>query len=110
MKKLYWGIALLVVISPLGLLAKGTAWGEWSSAEFKRMIGFVPGGMRLVESLWRAPLAGYAWPGRQGGAAAAAVGYILSGAIGVGLIFIVFKVFGRFLSASEGEFSGHEDT
>ncbi|MDP1808164.1 MAG: PDGLE domain-containing protein [Actinomycetota bacterium] len=108
MKKLYWGIALLVLISPLGLLAKGTAWGEWSSAEFKRMIGFMPGGMRTVESLWRAPLADYAFGGRQG--AAAAVGYILSGAIGVGLILIAFKVFGRFLSVPEEERSSHEDT
>lgn len=109
MKKLYWGIALLVLLSPLGLLAQGTAWGEWSSAEFKQMIGFVPGGMRAVESLWRAPLAGYALPG-WGADPASAVGYILSGAVGVGLIFIAFKVLGRFLSTPEKEAGGHEDT
>jgi hypothetical protein len=107
MRKLYWGIALLVLLSPLGILAQGTAWGEWSSAEFKQMIGFVPSGMRLVETLWPAPLPEYALPGQQGGAL---LEYMLSGAIGVVIIFAAFQVFGRFLTAPEEESGNNEDS
>ncbi len=109
MKKLYWGLAVLVLASPLGLLAQGTAWGEWSAGEFRRMIGFVPGKMRALESLWRAPLSGYAVPGWEGGPAGA-LGYILSGAIGVGLILALFKILGVFLAGPESGGGDHEDS
>ena len=35
-------IGTLCLLSPLGLIAQGPAWGEWSVEEFKTMLGFVP--------------------------------------------------------------------
>ena len=109
MKKLYWGLAVLVLLSPLGLLAQGTAWGEWSAHEFGEMVGYVPGGMKALESFWRAPLADYAGPGWENGPGAA-VGYIFSGLVGVGLIFLVFKMLDRFLVDSGSNSIDHEDS
>jgi len=102
MKKLYLGIGALVLLSPLGLLAKGSAWGEWTAADLKKMVGYAPRGLAALETLWRAPLAGYAFPGAINGPAAA-FGYVVSGAIGVALIFGVFILLGRFLVKDEDD-------
>lgn len=45
--------AVLVALSPLGLLAKGTAWGEWSGEEMGAALGFIPAGMDKFSSFWR---------------------------------------------------------
>lgn len=100
MKKLYLGVGALVLLSPLGLLAKGSAWGEWTAADIRKMIGYAPRGLARLESLWQAPLAGYAFPGADNGPAGA-VGYVLSGAVGVALIFGIFILLGRFLVKDE---------
>ena len=44
-KPLYIIIGILVLATPLGLLANGTAWGEWGTEEIKNFIGFIPKGM-----------------------------------------------------------------
>ena len=42
-----WGVVLaLVAIVPLGLIATGTAWGEWGAGELRRRLGYVPAGLR----------------------------------------------------------------
>ncbi|MBU0632728.1 PDGLE domain-containing protein [bacterium] len=35
-------VVIAIVLTPLGLIAEGSAWGEWSIAEIKTMLGFVP--------------------------------------------------------------------
>ena len=44
LKPLIVGIVLLLVCAPLGLLATGTAWGEWGTKDIHKKIGYVPGG------------------------------------------------------------------
>lgn len=56
---LWVGLGLLAVLSPVGLLASGTAWGEWSASELAGKQGFVPQGIAAGEKLWSAPLSGY---------------------------------------------------
>jgi len=73
------GAALCLV--PLGLLAGGTAWGEWTPEELERLVGFVPAGIRTAAHL-PAPLADYAAPG-----IGPVAGYLLSAALGVALLF-----------------------
>jgi hypothetical protein len=41
-KQLIIFIGTLCLLAPLGLIAGGPAWGEWSAEEFKAMLGFVP--------------------------------------------------------------------
>lgn len=90
-RKLYLWIIGLVIATPLGLLASGSVWGEWSSDEVKGHVGFVPQGMKSLESIWSGLLSGYNLPGFNGFFLKSA-GYIISAAVGVGLIFLIFKL------------------
>lgn len=60
----YWGYLLvgLACLSPLGLLAHGTAWGEWSTTELHQRIGLVPQGMHHGFN-FKALFADYSLPG-----------------------------------------------
>lgn len=44
-KPFYVALSLMILFAPVGLLASGTAWGEWGSDELKEMTGFLPKGM-----------------------------------------------------------------
>jgi cobalt/nickel transport system permease protein len=76
-------IALIVAV-PLGLIATGTAWGEWGSEELRTRIGYVPEGFSRFTDLWKGILPDYALPG-VGGAGAVVV-YVLSAIIGVAIL------------------------
>ena len=95
LRGLWIGLAALVVISPLGLLAPGTAWGEWGSAELTNMgLKAVPQGMAQLSGLWGAPLADYDLPALGN----ASLGYIISALLGILVIAIVVWLFSRLLS------------
>jgi hypothetical protein len=82
---------VVVLLVPLGLLASGSAWGEWGGAELGGRLGYIPVGLSRYESLWRAPFAGYTMPWVSASApfGEQALAYILSAVIGIGLIFVV---------------------
>jgi hypothetical protein len=88
------GLLVLIILAPLGLLAVGETFGEWSNEEIHEKLGFVPQGLERLSSLWGAPLADYAFPNDDSGTTAVAA-YILSGIIGVaicgGLLYYVGK-------------------
>ena len=44
-KKIRYVLLALVVLTPLGLLAEGTAFGEWSADELAEMMNNVPAGI-----------------------------------------------------------------
>lgn len=92
-------LAILAILSPIGLLAQGTAWGEWGSAELEEMLGVsqIPEGMRQLETIWNAPLPAYDIPGLGN----ATVGYIASAVIGIALIVLVTFVLGRTLARKD---------
>jgi len=59
-RKLWWGLLALIVLSPLGLLATGTAFGEWSTEELIDEVGFIPAGLSKFADFWRhVPLPDY---------------------------------------------------
>lgn len=93
---LWIGLAVLAVLSPLGLLAPGTAWGEWGAEEFHDMLGYVPQGLERFAEFWRAPLPDYAIPG-----IGEVSGYILSAVIGMGLVVLATWGLGRLLARQE---------
>lgn len=74
----------LVAAVPLGLIAAGTAWGEWSSDELRSRVGYVPQGLSRFEGIWTGVLPGYAVPG-AGGALGVAV-YVASALLGTALL------------------------
>ena len=97
------GLAALMLIAPLGILAVGSAWGEWSPHDLadgavRRQIAAVsanqalpagvPQGLRRLSSLWAAPFPSYAPPFLR----SASFGYFLSAAFGAGLILLAALV------------------
>jgi len=89
------GLGLLIILAPLGLLAVGETFGEWSVEEVQEKLGFVPPGLEQLSSLWSAPLPDYAFPGGGESMTVSAVAYIISGILGVlicgGLLYFVGK-------------------
>ncbi len=92
------GLLLLIILTPLGLLAAGTAYGEWTSDELKEMVGYMPPGLEELSSLWHAPMLDYNIPNGpsfENSKLGASAGYILSAVIGVivsgGLLYFIGK-------------------
>jgi cobalt/nickel transport system permease protein len=86
LKHVWLVLALFVFLTPLGLLAPGTAWGEWSSDQLSHIgLGFVPVGLKKWEGFWTAAFPDYLIPG-----AGENTGYILSALIGVAIIISIF--------------------
>ncbi|MFN3336403.1 MAG: cobalt transporter CbiM [Thermomicrobium sp.] len=80
--------AVLVLLTPLGLVASGTAWGEWSAQELEERVGYVPSGLARWEGWWQAPLPDYSLPWLSADASLAqqALAYVLSAIVGIGLV------------------------
>ena len=91
--KLWIGLGILALLSPLGLLASGTAWGEWGADEFSDMLGYVPQGLAKFAEIWSAPLPDYTIPGLGD-----VPGYILSAIVGMALVVILTWGLGRVLA------------
>ncbi len=100
-RRLWAGLGVLMVASPLGLLAAGIAWGEWGVEDFhdpaiRDQIAqasgsiappeSVPQGLQHLSSFWTAPIPDYAPPFMHH----EAFGYILSAVVGAGLIVLLF--------------------
>lgn len=79
-------IAALIIFTPLGLLAEGTAWGEWGTDEIASLTGYTPSGMAKGFE-WSALLPDYSF-----GSLPEWFGYLLSAVIGVSILVIVFKL------------------
>jgi len=102
-RRLWWAVALLMLFTPLGILAAGTAWGEWSSADLmnphtREQIGAasgnhappssVPVGIEKLSTVWTAPFPGYAPRFIK----SPAFGYLLSAMFGVGFMVLASLV------------------
>lgn len=91
-KAVYGLIAGLICLTPLGLIATGTAWGEWGVDEIKDVISggksldYVPQGMKNGFS-FESIMPDYAIKGLPDIAA-----YILSAIAGVAVMLILFKI------------------
>ncbi|MEI7845224.1 MAG: cobalt transporter CbiM [Chloroflexota bacterium] len=96
LRGLVTGLIILILASPLGLLAPGTAWGEWGTNELSNMgLKTIPTGLEKLSTLWGAPLAGYDLPilGNTN------LGYLLSAITGIILIALFVWLFSLLLTA-----------
>jgi cobalt/nickel transport system permease protein len=82
LRPLLIGLAALMLVTPLGILAVGSAWGEWSPSDFPAPA--LPQGLARLASIWTAPIPDYAPPFLR----SASFGYILSAVFGAGLILL----------------------
>ncbi|MDR3585945.1 MAG: cobalt transporter CbiM [Desulfosporosinus sp.] len=46
------GLLVVALLTPLGLLASGTAWGEWGGVDLQARLGFVPTGIEKLGDFW----------------------------------------------------------
>jgi cobalt/nickel transport system permease protein len=99
-----------MIFTPLGILAAGSAWGEWMASDFsnsavRQQIAAssfqqvapleAPEGLARLSSVWTAPFVRYAPPY----VGSAAFGYLLSAMFGVGLVMLASLAVGRFIRA-----------
>lgn len=107
MKKLWIGLAALIVLSPLGLIiparfGAGSAWGEWSADELDKMVGYAPDGMSGIADLWHAPMPDYALKGQESAPLQTlSLSYVLSAAVGVAVVVTLTLLLGRMLARRE---------
>jgi cobalt/nickel transport system permease protein len=100
-KALWIGLAALMILTPLGLVAAGTAWGEWSAEDFQDPIvreqiaaasnnqappTAPPEGLARIADIWTSPIPDYAPPFMN----SQEFGYILSAMFGTGIIILFF--------------------
>lgn len=104
-KAIYGLIVALICLTPLGLLATGTAWGEWGAEEIKDVVsggnalGYIPEGMKNGFS-FEAIMPDYAIKGLPDIA-----GYILSAIAGVAIMLILFKIISSIKKNKAGSIS-----
>lgn len=79
-------LIFLAALTPLGLIASGTAWGEWGTDEIKKAVGYIPKGFASMADKWNALMPDYSLPALGGGTAGSVAGYILSAVVGILLI------------------------
>ena len=99
-RPLWIALGILLILTPLGILAAGSAWGEWSPRDYDKAQtrqqmaaasgeqappAHAPRGLERLASFWTAPMPGYAPPFLK----SAGFGYMLSAMSGTGLIVIV---------------------
>lgn len=93
--KLWVGMAILIVLVPLGLIVpayfkSGSAWGEWSADEVGKLAGYIPEGLEKLSGMWKAPFSGYKFGSMHSGAA-----YIISAVVGIGVTIILIAGIGK---------------
>ncbi len=102
-RRLAWGLAILALLTPLGIwlprrLGASGAWGEWGPAELVKKVGFMPQYLDRLSHLWKAPIPDYAprgWAARpftyQG------LAYVLSALIGIAVCAALLMILSRWL-------------
>lgn len=89
---LYLLLLAMIVITPIGLLAPGTAWSEWGAEEIGALVNFIPQGMRDGFS-FKIMMPDYTFPIIKN----ETTGYVISAIIGSAILVIVFKIVSEIL-------------
>lgn len=96
LKYLLIGLAILIILTPIGLYLGGDTFAEWGAQEVKDKIGYVPAGFSHI---WNAPLPDYAVPILGDSTVGYALGYMVSAFIGVvvcgGALYLLGKILAR---------------
>jgi len=113
LRPLWFGLGVLMVLTPLGIFAAGSAWGEWVASDYadpaaRAQIAAAslqasppsaaPQGLAQLSALWTAPFARYALPYVRN----PMFGYLFSAMFGVGFVMLVS--FGIALIAEKARF------
>lgn len=95
-KPLRWlwsSFAVLVLLTPIGALAKGTAWGEWSIEQIQSELHMtVPPGLEKLSGAWTAAVPGYAPAFVKNPLAGYLLAAIIGSALAVGITWGIAKL------------------
>ena len=115
LRPLWIGLAILMLITPLGLLATASAWAEWGPDDLKNPATrqqiaassgdvappvAVPAGLEKLSTLWNAPMPDYAPRFLK----SEKLGYICSAMFGTGLILGAWLLLGSLIRLVSGRF------
>ncbi|HSW62065.1 MAG TPA: PDGLE domain-containing protein [Dissulfurispiraceae bacterium] len=100
-KKLWTGLVVMALLSPIGIFlpkffGAEDAWGEWSAAKLKELIGYIPAGLEKLAALWKAPIPDYNPGGEDAALGIQVVWYVVSGLLGIllvaGVVYLLAKL------------------
>jgi cobalt/nickel transport system permease protein len=98
-KSLRWvwaAFAALVLLTPIGSLAEGTAWGEWGTDQFAEELHMsVPAGLEKLSGLWTAAIPDYAPEFIQNPLLGYLVAAIIGSALAIGATWAIAKLLAR---------------
>ena len=110
--QLWLALVVLVLLTPLGILAVGQAWGEWRVEDFlspaarqriaaisqhELPISSAPSGLQHFAGVWKAPLTGYS----PSFVSSVSAGYLLSAVAGVAFTLLLTMAAARLLLRSK---------
>jgi cobalt/nickel transport system permease protein len=90
-------VGALVVLTPLGLIAEGTPFGEWAPEEVAQLVGYVPPGLVELSGRWSGILPDYSVPFLAGLPGGAVIGYVLSALTGIALVTLTWLILRQLL-------------
>lgn len=97
-KKLWTGLVIMALISPLGIILpelfhSGDAWGEWGTDTLEKLLGYVPDGLKKYAEFWKAPVPDYSLGGEESSMAVRVISYIVSGLTGIlAVSFVIYLI------------------
>jgi hypothetical protein len=99
-KRLWTGICLMALLSPLGVIIPmmmnaETAWGEWSTETLEKLLGYVPSGLKDLADIWKAPVPDYNLGGEEASLWGKIFSYIISALTGILVVTAVIYLVGR---------------
>jgi cobalt/nickel transport protein len=102
-KKLWIGLLIMVLLTPLGILLPEKfrakeAWGEWRTDRLEKLVGYIPEGLKKLADLWKAPIPDYNFGGEGASMTVQVISYIVSGLIGITVCTIIFLIVSRFIA------------
>lgn len=105
-KKLWIGLIILALLTPLGIILPekfkaGGAWGEWGTKELEKLIGYVPEGLKRLADLWKPLISDYNFGGEGASITVQVISYIVSAILGILAVGLVIYVISRLLLKNE---------
>jgi hypothetical protein len=105
-RKLWIGLGIMALLTPLGIylpqrFGTGEAWGEWGTDALKKILGYLPEGMKKIADIWKAPIADYNFGGEGASFGTQALSYIGSAIIGIAAVALVFYLISKILVKHE---------
>jgi hypothetical protein len=105
-KKLWAGLFIMALLSPLGIFLpemfnSGDAWGEWGTDTLEKLLGFLPEGLKKYAELWKAPVPDYNIGGEKASMAVQIMSYITSAILGIVAVVLVIHLISRIMVKNE---------